>query len=332
MNPVPAVPDWYKCPLPRPILKQLMQREDAHAIRDTALWYALVLASGGLFVYGWTTGWSAPAMGCAYFVYATLYCSPADSRWHEAGHGTAFKTRWMNNVLYQCASFQVLRRPTKWRWSHTRHHTDTLVSGRDPEIAVPLPIDILATLLNVFAIKNGPKELLAVLRNATGWLSADEKTLVPEMEWPKMVREARLWVLIYSGIVVSALALQSGLPLLLIGLLPGMLGAWLYNFTGLTQHTGLPENVLDHRMNCRTVYMNPMLRFLYWNMNYHLEHHMFPMVPYHALPRLHEAIKADCPPPYANSMAAYAEILPTVLRQTQDPTYFAHRPLPGHAP
>ena len=31
--------------------------------------------------------------------------------------------------------------------------------------------------------------------------------------------------------------------------------------------------------------MNPVSRFIYWNMNYHVEHHMFPMVPYHALPQ-----------------------------------------------
>ena len=40
--------------------------------------------------------------------------------------------------------------------------------------------------------------------------------------------------------------------------------------------------MLDHRLNSRTVYMNPISRFIYWNMNYHIEHHMFPMVPYHA--------------------------------------------------
>ena len=64
---------------------------------------------------------------------------------------------------------------------------------------------------------------------------------------------------------------------------------------GYTQHAGLAENVLDHRLNCRTVYMNPLHRYLYWNMNYHVEHHMFPLVPYHALPRLHELVKADMP-------------------------------------
>jgi fatty acid desaturase len=322
---------WYKCPVPRQMMKNLMQRDDAHAIRDTALWYALIISTGALFVYGWMAGWSTAALFAAYLAYATLYCGPADSRWHESSHGTAFKTRWINDVLYQCASFQVLRRPTKWRWSHARHHTDTLVTGRDPEIAMPVPVDVLGTLLNVFAIKNGPKELLAVVRNATGNISADEKTFVPEMEWPRMVREARLWVLVYAVVIGGALATQSWLPVLLVGLLPGMLGAWLYNYTGLTQHAGLPENTLDHRLNCRTVYMNPVLRFLYWNMNYHVEHHMFPMVPYHQLPKLHEVIKSDCPQPYPSSIAAYREILPAMLRQISDPHHYVARVIPAQA-
>ena len=62
---------------------------------------------------------------------------------------------------------------------------------------------------------------------------------------------------------------------------------------GLTQHAGMGENVLDHRLNTRTVKMCWFNRFLYWNMNYHVEHHMFPMVPFHRLPELHEQIKGD---------------------------------------
>ena len=89
--------------------------------------------------------------------------------------------------------------------------------------------------------------------------------------------------------------------------------------------------MLDHRLNSRTVYMNPIFRFLYWNMNYHVEHHIFPTVPYHALPKLHEAIKADCPPPYPSSIAAYREIIPALLRQLKDPTYFVRRELPPSA-
>jgi MocE subfamily Rieske [2Fe-2S] domain protein len=94
------------------------------------------------------------------------------------------------------------------------------------------------------------------------------------------------------------------------------------------QHAGLAENVLDHRLNCRTVYMNPISRFIYWDMNYHVEHHMFPLVPYHELARLHQVIKSDCPTPYPSILSAWREILPTVLRQRKDPAYHVKRKLP----
>lgn len=324
--------DWYKCELPRPVLKALMKRDDAQAIRDTLLWYGLLLGSGALFGYGWWAGWPAGWLLAAYFLYATLYSSPADSRWHESGHGTAFKTRWMNDLLYQLASFQVWRRPTRWRWSHARHHTDTLVTGRDPEFNVTLPASIPTLLLNILALKNVPRELAGVLRNALGSIDAEEKSYVPSMEWPSMVREARLWLLVLALTLGAALFWHSWLPLLLLGMAPSMLGAWLQHVLGLTQHAGLPENRLDHRENSRTIHMNPVLRFLYWNMNYHVEHHMYPQVPYHALPALHEQIQHDCPAPYPSLGAALAEIIPTVLRQARDTDHHAVRPLPAPAP
>jgi Na+-transporting NADH:ubiquinone oxidoreductase subunit F len=116
----------------------------------------------------------------------------------------------------------------------------------------------------------------------------------------------------------SCLYFQTWFPFIFI-LGPNLYGAWLMPIYGWTQHAGLAENVLDHRLNCRTIHMNFINRFLYWNMNYHLEHHMFPLVPYHQLPKLHELIKDDCPPPYRSLANAYREIIPTVLRQIKDP-------------
>ncbi len=103
---------------------------------------------------------------------------------------------------------------------------------------------------------------------------------------------------IYLVVIALAVALGSWLPLLYVGL-PSLYGRWLTHYFAFTQHAGLADNVLDHRLNSRTVYMNPVMRFLYWNMNYHIEHHMFPMVPYHALPRLHEELRDDLPTPCA---------------------------------
>jgi fatty acid desaturase len=74
--------------------------------------------------------------------------------------------------------------------------------------------------------------------------------------------------------------------------------------------------------------MNPLFRFLYWNMNYHTEHHMYPTVPYHALPKLHEKLKDQLPRPYNGLAEAYREMATTFIRQQKDPSYFVRPVLP----
>jgi len=318
--------EWYQSPVPRAKLKELMKRSDGPALRDTAIWIAALVASGAGIVYFWGTWWVVPFL----LVYGALYGSSGDSRWHECGHGTAFKTRWMNDVVYQIASFMIVRNPTLWRWSHTRHHTDTYIIGHDPEIVGMRPPNLVKWLGFFVGITDVPLLFYAMIRHAAGTVSPDEATFVPVSERPKVYWTARIWTVIYIAVIVSCFWMQSILPAMLIGL-PAFYGAWLKIVFGLTQHVGLEDNVLDHRLNTRTVYMNPLLRFMYWNMNYHVEHHMFPMVPYHALPQLHEAIKNDCPPPYRSLWEAYTEIVPTVLRQRRDPDYKIHRPLPPGA-
>jgi fatty acid desaturase len=64
-------------------------------------------------------------------------------------------------------------------------------------------------------------------------------------------------------------------------------------------------------------------------MNYHIEHHMFPMVPYHQLPKLHEAMKPWTREPNHGIIAAYREILPALWRQRTEPNYRIVPVLPG---
>jgi fatty acid desaturase len=63
------------------------------------------------------------------------------------------------------------------------------------------------------------------------------------------------------------------------------------------QHSGLPLNHDDYRANSRTVILPGWLAFLYWNMNYHIEHHMYPSVPCYNLPQLRNTMKHDLPTP-----------------------------------
>jgi len=321
-----ASAEWYHTDVPRKEMKALMQRSDGPAIRDTIIWLGSMAAFAGAAVWLWPSYWSIPF----FLAYGVLYGSGGDSRWHECGHGTAFRTRWMNDAVYQIASFMMMRNPVTWRWSHARHHTDTIIVGRDPEIAVMRPPDLLRLILNFFGIIDVWHAVIDLARNAAGIISAEEKTFIPEQEQPKVVRIARIWALIYAATAAAAVHTGSVLPFLIIGG-PRLYGAWHHVMTGLLQHGGLADNVTDHRLNSRTVYMNPVSRFIYWNMNYHVEHHMFPMVPYHALPKLHEMIKHDLPAPNRSILDGYREMIPAFLRQLRYEDYFIKRELPPTA-
>ncbi|RYY11475.1 MAG: NADH:ubiquinone reductase (Na(+)-transporting) subunit F [Chitinophagaceae bacterium] len=314
---------WYQSPVPHAEMRRLLSRKDGPAIRDTFLLLLILVITGGLTVLLWGTWWVI----LPYIAYAVFYGTSSDSRWHECGHGTAFKTDWMNHVIYEAASFMVMRESVIWRWSHIRHHSDTIIVGRDPEIQLTRPPDMWGLFLSLFNIMGYINYFPGLLQHAFGKLTPVESTYVPDTELKKVYRNARIVLGIYAAILITALLLRSWLPIFLF-VLPQFFGTWLMIIHNTTQHAGLAENVLDHRLNCRTVYMNPISRFIYWNMNYHVEHHMFPLVPYHALPKLHPLVKDDCPPVYTSIYQAWREIIPAILKQVKDPFFHIKRRLP----
>ena len=322
-----AAAEWYHTDIPRKQMKELMQRSDAPAIRDTLIWLGLFVVFGAGGAWFWGSWWCVPF----FFGYGVLYGSSTDLRWHECGHGTAFKTRWMNDAVYQLACFMIMRNPVTWRWSHTRHHTDTIIVGLDPEIAVMRPPDFAARRAQFLRHprclarheRHGPQRARQYQRRGEDLHPGDG---TPEGD----PRGADLGGDLRSRPSAWRSPPASILPLMLVGL-PRLYGAWHHVMTGLLQHGGLADNVTDHRLNSRTVLMNPVSRFIYWNMNYHVEHHMFPMVPYHALPRLHEMIKHDLPRPNPSILDGYREMIPAFLRQLRNEDYFLKRELPASA-
>lgn len=313
---------WYSAPIPRKRMKTLMKRSNGPAARHFAIWGALLVATGVGVILTWGTLWAI-----AFAIpYGVIY-SMSDHHAHELSHGTPFKARWLNDWLFKINGFMTLHETEYWTWSHTRHHTDTLLVGRDPEIAVMAPPNILKGLADFFFLWSGWGLIRMIFRHARGDLSGDGEHFIPESERPKVVRTARVYALLIVAPFILSLALQSWLPLaLFVG--PRFYGGFMAQFFNITQHAGLKENVHDHCQNCRTFYTNPVFRFLYMNMNYHVEHHMFPMVPFHALRELHEDMKPFCPQAYPSVWACWRELIPAVWKQRKDPYYFVPRPVP----
>lgn len=197
--------EWYHTDIPRKEMKALMKRSDQPALRDTLLWFGLmaVTALGAMLLWG--TWWCVPF----FIAFGVLYGGASDARWHEHGHGTAFKTPWMNDVVYVIASFMILRNPVVWRWSHTRHHTDTIVVGRDPEIAVPRPPSPLEVAMRFTGLPQVVKTLPKFVAQARGRMDPEAATFVPESEWPKVYQTARIYLALYALPIVVALATGS---------------------------------------------------------------------------------------------------------------------------
>jgi len=314
--------DWYLSPISRKALKELTRRRNAPAIRDTVIWLISLVGLGWLAVVTFPSLWSIPV----FLAYGTLYCA-ATSRWHECGHGTAFASSWMNAAVYHLSSFMLFMLATRWRYSHIEHHSDTIIVGRDPEIHQPRPPIMRQVWLQIVDIPGlmalGP----SIFKYASGRVPAGDLTFLPESEVGKACREARVYLALYAVLLASCFLFWTPLPILLVGL-PALYGMPFYWACSLSQHLGMYEDVLDHRLNARTVIMGPVARFLYWNMNFHVEHHMYPMVPYHALPRLHREIRDDLPAPTPSLLAAVREVLGALNRQRTDPSYVVHKALP----
>lgn len=305
-----ANPKWFRPDVDPIAIRELMQKSDVIALRDTLIWLGIMCLSACFAIALWPSWWSVPF----WLIYGVLYGSASDSRWHECGHKTAFKTPWMNTVVYHIASFMIMRNPITWKASHVRHHTDTVVLGRDPEIVAMRPPDLLRISLLFLGIIDVYSAVKRMFVHASGHIDPEEEMYVAPKNHYKVFRIARIWLALYALTIVICFLSGSILPLMLVGL-PRLFGSWHYVMTGLLQHLGLAENVSDHRLNTRTVLMNPISRFIYLNMNYHLEHHLFTMVPYYNLPKLHLLIKHDVPPPEPSIPAAFMRLLPVLVKQ-----------------
>ncbi len=318
-----GIPAWHKCDLTRKELRGYSRRSDAAGLVQYGGYFAVLGALAWSTVAAWGTLWAVPA----FVAYATVY-GFATAFMHECHHGTPFRSRWLNEAAHVVLSVMAMKERVRERWKHTHHHTYTLVTAEDLEIQSGRPPRLWRMAVDLWRIPTTIDFTWYALRAAVGSPDPDARAFVPASEHRRLVRSSMLYVAVCAGIVAWAVAAQSWLP---VALTFGarIAGAWANTLLSLTQHVGLPENTADHRLNSRTIHMNPVLRFLYCNMNYHVEHHMYPMVPFHALPALHRRLKDQMPPAYPSTLAAWAEMLPTLWRQRRDPGHSAHRPLPA---
>lgn len=205
---------------------------------------------------------------------------------HETVHFTPFKTPWINQVVGWMSGFLILLPPLWFRYFHLAHHRFTHEPGKDPELDGP-PIDSMRRYL--WALTGLPvwwSHFKTLFKNASGNF---EYAFLPAAAHGRVVREARCLLAIYSVFFVGSVALASQV-LLWLWIIPAILGQPFLRLYLMAEHGRCPH-VANMFENTRTTFTNMLVRWLAWNMPYHIEHHAYPAVPFHKLPDFHEVAK-----------------------------------------
>ncbi len=314
---------WYRTPLSREALAALNERSDWKGLFQALRHLALLVITGAAAWYAaGRLPW--PILLLLLVVHGTVF-SFLGAAFHELSHQTVFKTKVLNTLFLHLISWLSWGNPV-WYWaSHQEHHKYTLHPPDDLEVVLPYEVTIKSFLRS--SIVN-PWDMYYRLRMhirlSLGIVAGQwELSLFPPSAVTlrrKVFNWERLFLL--SHILVVTVSLYFGLwqvPLL-VTLAPFYSGCLLY-LCGVPQHAGLQDNVTDFRLCTRTFLVNPFVEFLYWHMNYHLDHHMYAAVPCYNLGQLHLLIEHDLPPCPVGLLATWKEIIAIAKQQQKDPRY-----------
>lgn len=294
-------------------LKSLCRRKDIHGLTHFFSWLAACTLSGTLAVLGMHTPWLLPAL----LVHGSLL-SFSYAASHECAHGTAFKSRCLNEAVFWFTSLIFGEEPIYRRYSHTTHHSFTWFRGQDAQMPYHNPVSFRRYLIETSGILSFWESYRLLVVHSFGRASQNVQEFVPEPEKRKMRINSIIFLMVYGSLISMAGLFQTTLPLLLY-FIPRFLGGWMVNLYINTQHMCMREGIADHRYTTRSIRCNNLSRWLYWNMNFHVEHHIFPMVPFQALPKLSQRISCELPMNERGVLGANLDIIKLIFQQKVHP-------------
>ena len=333
---------WYRSPIDSDVLAELMRRNNLRAWTQTLCHLGLFFATGAAayFVFATIDGgnwpWSVPLLVVALFVHGTIGPFMGLIAVHELQHHTVFTSRALNGFFEKVYAFISWSDYIWYQKSHAIHHQATCHAHYDGEVLLPIRFSLRRWRVWLGLVAWNPQatwqRLATVWRHARGEVrGAWYRHVLPESD-ARLRRRHRAWargLLIGHGALALAFAASGHWFLIVVYTFGTFYCGWLGFLCGLPQHYGLNANVPDFRMNTRTFTCSWLPAFYYWNMQYHLEHHMYPAVPFYNLPKLRKAIAHDLPPAPHGLRATWREMLALKRKFLADPNFRHVPPVPN---
>jgi len=262
-------------------LKSLSRRSDLKGVLHLAGHLAVLAGAAGLVVLSWGTFWLILAWP-VYGVFLVFLFAPL----HETVHRTAFKTRWLNDLLAAICGAILVLPPVYFRAFHFAHHRHTQDPEKDPELIMPKPTSLGAYLYHITGFFYWRAQCRGLLRHAAGRV---KESFIAPAQGRAIVIEARLYLLLYLGLAATSLALETW-AVAVYWIVPIVLAQPALRLYLLSEHMGCALST-DMFSNTRTTLTTWAMRNLAWNMPFHVEHHAYPGIPFHALPATHQVLK-----------------------------------------
>lgn len=290
---------YYRTKIESDKLRRLHDRSDAHGLLRIIGHFTALCLTGLIFFKFTEIGWWIPAIAVL-FVHGTIFSFLGYAgASHELSHNTVFKEKWANIFFLKITSFLVWANPVYFNRTHTIHHRNTLEHDVDIEVPTTKCIAIFKVLVtSTFDLARLFRTIKVQSANAWGIVPGPAADLFPleNTELLNQLKTAARTLIIGHLSLAIIFVLTGYWQMVFLLTLAGFIGNGLPNLLASAQHCGMKMDTGDYRESTRTVLLNPIFSFFYWNMNYHVEHHMYPGVPCYNLPRLRRLIANDLEP------------------------------------
>jgi fatty acid desaturase len=233
---------------------------------------------------------------------------------HEGIHKRLARTLWVNDWLARLlAAFPVCISLAKWRFIHLSHHQYTHTAN-DPDRAIyaryPLAhAKATRLLLSDFCGRNVITTVKYFIDIPFVTEAFNRRFLGEErVAQYRQVADMRAFTVFWLVVLVGGLylgGLQFASAFVLYWLAPYCTFTQVFfRIRGAIEHGSVPDPGNPYQQT-RTYLIHPLLAFFFApkQVNYHLEHHLYPSVPFYHLPRLHAVLQQTVYP----QVQAYCE-------------------------
>jgi len=334
---------WYRSKVDKDVLTTLMQRNEAKGWLQTVSHLGFFFVTGALAYLAFMNvddtnwAWSIPLLLVALLVHGTMGPFMGLIAIHELQHRTVFKSRKLNAFFEKVYAFISWSDYIWYQVSHTKHHQATCHAKYDGEIQLPIKFSLKRWQFWSSVLAWNPSDtwqrLKTVWRHTNGRVDGDwNNHVLPETDL-SLRRRHRNWartLLVGHGVLALLFVLSGHWFLIVVFTFGTFYCSWLGFLCGTPQHFGLNADIADFRYSTRTFTCSWLPAFYYWNMQYHLEHHMFPAVPFYNLAKLRAVIEHDLPPATHGLWVTWRELLAIRQRLLSDPDYRYMPEIPSH--